>query len=261
MDDLWLQVQKILGDVFTWDNPLGFLNPDVWRDVLSRPGVFWAALVVLNLIVFTETGLLVGFLLPGDSLLVVVGFVASQSGWNLPLLIGTLCASAIIGDSVGYWIGKQTGPRIFSKPDGLIFRQSYLQYAKDYYERHGGKTIIMARFVPIVRTFAPVVAGAAKMEYRTFLFYNIVGGIGWVVSMILFGYYLIHIVNPPLQYLFGPEFTIAKHIDKLALGIILISVGPIVWNGLKAWWHARQQRRAAQTTPATVPVPPQPPQP
>jgi len=245
MDELWFQVQDILGKVFTWDEPLGFLNPDVWKEVLGKPGVFWAALIVINLIVFVETGLLVGFLLPGDSLLVIVGFVASQSGWNLPLVIGTLCVSAIVGDSLGYWIGLKAGPRIFSRPDGRLFKQSYLRQAREFYEKHGGKTIIMARFVPIVRTFAPVVAGAGNMNYRTFLVYNVVGGIGWVVSMILFGYFLIDLVDPVLRPLFGPEFTIAKHIDKLAVVIILVSVGPIVWKAISA-------RLKRKTEPAVV---------
>ena len=248
MDDLWLQIQDILGKVFTWDKPLGFLNPDVWKDVLGKPGVFRAALVVVNLIVFVETGLLVGFLLPGDSLLVIVGFVASQSHWNLPLVIGTICVSAIVGDSLGYWIGLKAGPRIFARPDGRIFKQSYLKQAHDFYDKHGGKTIIMARFIPIVRTFAPVVAGAGKMNYRTFLVYNIVGGIAWVVSMILFGYFLIDIVDPLLRPLFGPEFTIAKHIDKLAVVIVLVSVGPIVWKAISARLTRRSESTAVVAT-------------
>jgi len=235
MDDLFAKVRVILGKVFDLDNPLGFLNPDVWRDVLSRPEMFWAAIVVLNAIVFTETGLLIGFLLPGDSLLVVTGFVASQSQWNLPILIGTLCVAAIVGDSVGYWIGAKAGPRIFSRPDGRIFRQSYIRSAKDFYDRHGGKTVILARFVPIVRTFAPVVAGAAKMNYRTFLAYNVVGGILWVTIMVLIGYFLIDIVDPLLKPAFGPQFTIAKHIDKIVIIIVAASVLPMVVKAVNSW--------------------------
>ena len=235
MDELFAKVGVILGKVFDLEHPLGFLNPDVWRDVLSKPEMFWAAIVVLNAIVFTETGLLVGFLLPGDSLLVVTGFVASQSGWNLPILIGTLCASAIVGDSVGYWIGAKAGPRIFSRPDGRIFRRSYLQSAKAFYDRHGGKTVILARFVPIVRTFAPVVAGAGKMDYRTFLMFNVVGGVLWVTSMVLFGYFLIDLIDPLLKPVFGAQFTIAKHIDKIALVIIIASVLPMLLKAVNAW--------------------------
>lgn len=242
MDELLTQVGDLFRTVFADGGPLGFLNPDVWKDALSRPDVFAAALIVLNLIVFTETGLLVGFLLPGDSLLVVVGVVAGQSGWSLPLLIGTLAVSAIVGDSVGYWIGAKAGPAIFRRPDGRLFKQVYLTRAREFYARHGGKTIILARFVPIVRTFAPVVAGAGRMEYRTFLAYNVVGGVAWVASMILFGYYLVDLVNPLLQPVFGPQFTVAKHIDKVVLVIIAASVVPIVWNALSAW---RTRRRPA----------------
>ena len=246
MDDLFAKVGAILGKVFDLDHPLGFLNPDVWRDVLSRPEMFWAAIVVLNAIVFTETGLLVGFLLPGDSLLVVTGFVASQSGWNLPVLIGTLCVSAVVGDSVGYWIGAKAGPRIFSRPNGRIFRQSHIQSAKDFYDRHGGKTVILARFVPIVRTFAPVVAGAGKMNYRTFLAYNVVGGVLWVTSMILFGYFLIDLIDPLLKPVFGEQFTIAKHIDKIAIVIIAASVLPMLVKALNSWRKPKQ--KPAETT-------------
>lgn len=235
MDDLLAKVGVIVRKVFDLDNPLAFLNPDVWREVLGKPEMFWAAIVVLNAIVFTETGLLIGFLLPGDSLLVVAGFVANQSGWNLPILIGTLCVSAIVGDSVGYWIGAKAGPRIFSRPDGIIFRQSYIQSAKDFYDRHGGKTVILARFVPIVRTFAPVVAGAGKMNYRTFLAYNVVGGVLWVTSMILIGYFLIDLLDPALKPVFGPNFTIAKHIDKIVVVIIVASVLPMLVKAVNGW--------------------------
>ncbi|MGL6073277.1 MAG: DedA family protein [Fimbriiglobus sp.] len=242
------KVVEIFRKVFADGKPLGFLDPNVWKETLSVPEVFWPALVVLNIIVFTETGLLIGFLLPGDSLLVVVGFVASQSGWNLPILIGTLCVSAIVGDTVGYWIGAKAGAKIFSRPDGRFFKQAYIQRARDFYDKHGGKTIIMARFIPIVRTFAPVVAGAAKMNYRTFVAYNVVGGILWVTSMILFGYFLIDIIDPLLKPIFGDQFTIAKQIDKLAVAIILISVAPIAWKAFQDW---RKNRKAPATTPNT----------
>ena len=235
MDDLARKVGDIVRAVFDVNNPLGFLKPEVWQDALRPDGVFWAALVVLAAIIFTETGLLVGFFLPGDSLLVVVGFVASQSGWNLPLLIATLSVAAIVGDSVGYWIGAKAGPRIFSKPDGRVFRQSYIRTAQEFYDRHGGKTVILARFVPIVRTFAPVVAGAGRMNYRTFLVYNVAGGVLWVASMILVGYFLIDVFDPLLKPVFGPGFTIAKQIDKLAVLIILVSVLPMVAKAFTNW--------------------------
>lgn len=236
MEQLASDVGAMLREVFASGDPLGFLKPDVWMQALNKPGVFAAALVVLNLIVFTETGLFFGFLLPGDSLLVVVGLVASLSPeWSLPALMGTLCASAILGDTVGYWIGAKAGPAVFNRPDGRIFKQKYLLAAQEFYARHGGKTIIYARFVPFVRTFAPVVAGASRMDYKRFLMFNVVGGVAWVSSMLLFGYYLIEIVNPLLRPLFGPQFTIAKHVDLLALTIIGISIAPIAWKAVKSY--------------------------
>ena len=204
----------------------------------------------MNVIVFTETGLLVGFLLPGDSLLVVLGIVAHLSGWDLWPFWLTLCVSAVLGDTVGYWIGNKAGPAIFSRPSSRFFKQEYLQRARAFYEKHGGKTIILARFVPIVRTFVPVVAGAAKMNYRTFLFYNLFGGIGWITSMLLFGYYLIPIANPPMQKLLGdPAFTWAKHIDKVVLVVVFLSILPIMW---KAFRHWRDGRKATTAITAVV---------
>jgi membrane-associated protein len=219
--------------------------------------VFWAALAAVTMIVFTETGLLIGFLLPGDSLLVVLGIVAQISHWDLWPFIISLCIAAILGDTVGYWIGYKAGPAIFNRPSSRFFKQEYLLRAKAFYEKHGGKTIIMARFVPIVRTFVPVVAGAARMEYRTFLFYNIFGGIGWIISMILFGYYLIPIANPPMQKLLGdPGFTWAKHIDKVVIVVVLLSVVPIVWKGGKHWLAKRKLAKLVTPSLPVTPVSP-----
>ena len=238
MPDFFDQLLSIVGKLI---DPRNLSHPERFRDALNQPGVFWAALAATNLIVFTETGLLVGFLLPGDSLLVVLGMVARLStDWNVPLLVGTLCVAAVVGDTVGYWIGAKAGPAIFNRPDSRFFKQAYLQRARDYYDRHGGKTIIMARFVPIVRTFVPVVAGAAKMDYKTFLFYNVFGGIGWVTSMVLFGYYLIPVADPIFQQMLGrPDFTWAKNIDLLAAGVIAVSVAPLVWKAYKGWRASR----------------------
>jgi membrane-associated protein len=141
-------------------------------------------------IVFAETGLLLGFFLPGDSLLFTAGILAAEDVLHIwPLLI-VLCGAAIIGDSVGYSIGRRLGPRIFSKEESLLFNKKHLQRAQDFFDRHGPKTIIIARFVPIVRTFAPTLAGVGKMSYPKFLTYNIVGGLIWVLSITLLGYYL-----------------------------------------------------------------------
>lgn len=240
MEEFFTQVWTI---VVTLIDPRNLSHPELFQEALKPDGVYWAALAAVSLIVFTETGLLVGFLLPGDSLLVVLGIVAQLGGWNLWPFLACLCAAAVVGDTVGYWIGYKAGPAIFNRPSSRFFKQEYLQRAKAFYEKHGGKTIILARFVPIVRTFVPVVAGAAKMEYRTFLFYNVFGGIGWIVSMILFGYYLIPIANPPMQALLkDPTFTWAKHIDKVAAVVILVSIAPIMWKAGKHWLEGRKTK-------------------
>jgi membrane-associated protein len=199
--------------------------------ILGRPEYVIASFLILNLIVFTETGLLVGFFLPGDSLLVTAGLVCYNSGWNLPLLLTTLCLSAIVGDSVGYSIGYKTGPRIFRREKSLFFAKDHLDKAQAFYVKHGGKTIILARFVPLIRTFAPVVAGVGRMSYRSFLFFNIFGGIGWVCSMILLGYSLTPLFDPALKPLFGETFQIRHHVEKVIILVVLLSISPglIVW--------------------------------
>ena len=146
----------------------------------------------LTLIVFIETGLLIGFLLPGDSLLVTAGLLAGSGaiGLNIVVLNLLLIPAAIIGDAVGYWIGRRAGRPLVDRPDSRFFKRTHLLRTQAFYERHGGKTIVLARFVPIIRMFAPVVAGVAAMPYRRFAMFNIVGGIGWVLSMTLLGYFL-----------------------------------------------------------------------
>ncbi len=149
-----------------------------------------AGYLVIAAVVFAESGLLFGFFLPGDTLLFSAGLIASQGDISLPWLIVITSLAAIIGDNVGYSIGRRAGPRIFKREDGILFHQEHLRRAEKFYEAHGGKTVTVARFVPIVRTFAPVVAGAGKMPRRRFMFYNISGGILWCTSMILLGYWL-----------------------------------------------------------------------
>jgi membrane-associated protein len=241
------QAWEILRTILT-----NLTDPDAWREVLARPGTVVAGFFILNAIVFTETGLLIGFFLPGDSLLVTAGIVARSADWPVALLIVTLCISAIVGDTVGYWIGAKAGPAIFRRPDGRFFKQGHLLKAKAFYDRHGGKTIIIARFVPIIRTFAPVVAGAAKMQYWTFLSYNVFGGIFWVTSMILFGYYLNELVDPLLKPIFGPQFSIVKHIDKVIIVVILVSVLPLVGKAFHEWWLHR--KAPTPPPPAVKPV-------
>ena len=194
----------------------------------------WAGYGGVTTIVFVETGLLVGFFLPGDSLLVSAGLLASQGYLNVWLLGGLCSVAAIAGDQVGYLIGKSAGPRIFTREDSLLFHRKHLQAAHAFYEKHGVKTIVIARFVPIIRTFAPVVAGVGRMRYRTFVLYNVIGGLAWIWSMLLVGYYLGRLV-PGIEH----------HIEKVIIVVIVLSILPGVWH----WWS---ERRAARQTPETI---------
>lgn len=153
------------------------------------------------LIVFAESGLFIGFFLPGDSLLFTAGFLASQGVFPMAILMVGACAAAIAGDNVGYWFGKRVGPRLFSREDSLLFRRAHAQKAEAFYERHGGKTIILARFMPIVRTFAPIVAGVGNMNYRTFVIYNIAGGVLWTFGLSGLGYFLGSVIPNVDRYL------------------------------------------------------------
>jgi membrane-associated protein len=236
MEELFTQVGDLLVKVVT-----NLTNPDAWREALSAPGVVVAAFIVLNLIVFTETGLLFGFFLPGDSLLVTAGIVGHAVGWPIQWLIPTLCLAAILGDSSGYLIGMHAGRRLFTREKSFLFRKDYLVMAQDFYARHGGKTIILAKFIPIIRTFAPVVAGAGRMRYRRFVAFSVVGALTWVTSMILLGYTLHLWLEPILEAVFGRKIEVARNIDKVIIVIILLSVIPI---GVKWWRHRRAARRA-----------------
>ncbi len=183
----------------------------------------WGGYALLVAIVFTETGLLVGFFLPGDSLLITAGLVAGTGGLNIWWINALLMAAAIAGDSVGYAIGFKAGPHIFSREDSLLFHRRHLIRTREFYERYGGKTIVLARFIPIVRTFAPVVAGVGQMAYRRFLFFNVFGGIGWVASLTWAGYLLGQTVP-----------NIDRHIHLVVAVVIVLSVLPIVGEILKA---------------------------
>lgn len=189
--------------------------------------VRWGGYVALVAIVFTETGLLIGFFLPGDSLLITAGLVAAAGGFDIWLLNGLLSVAAIGGDSVGYAIGYRAGPRIFTREDSRWFSRTHLVRTREFYERHGGKTIVLARFIPIIRTFAPVVAGVGQMQYRHFLAYNVLGGIGWVASMTWAGYLLGRTI---------PD--IGRYIHLVIAVVVIISVIPI---GVELW-KARARR-------------------
>ena len=190
--------------------------------------VRWGGYVVLVAIVFVETGLLVGFFLPGDSLLITAGLVAATGALNIWWLNLLLILAAVVGDSVGYTIGWRAGPRLFTRPKSMLFNPRHVERTRGFYARHGAKTIVIARFVPIVRTFAPVVAGVGQMEYRRFLFYNVAGGVGWVTSMTWAGYLLGQTVP-----------NINEHIHILVLVVILLSLIPVVVE------LVRERRRSA----------------
>ncbi|MBM3785904.1 MAG: hypothetical protein FJW30_16190 [Acidobacteria bacterium] len=197
-------------------------NPDQLRQLLTTVFGGWHGYALLFGIVFSETGLLAGFFLPGDSLLFTVGVVAGAGDLNIFAINAVLIVAAIVGDGVGYLLGRKAGVGVFNRPDSRFFKKEHLIKTQEFYEKHGGKTIIYARFVPIIRTFAPFVAGVAKMDYSRFLSFNVFGGIGWVVSMTTLGYML------------GDNEIVRKHFEKVIVGIILISVLPIVVEYLKS---------------------------
>jgi len=176
----------------------------------------WGGYILLVAIVFTETGLLVGLFLPGDSLLITAGLLAGAGILNIWWLNALLIAAAVVGDSTGYAIGTRLGPRIFTREKSLLFNPKHVERTQRFYEKYGPKTIVIARFVPIIRTFAPVLAGVGQMRYRRFVTYNIAGGIGWVASMTGAGYLLGQTVP-----------NISKHIHVLVIVIIILSVIPI----------------------------------
>ncbi len=189
-------------------------------------------LTAMTAIVFAETGLMVGFFLPGDSLLVTAGVFAAAGHFNIWVLNSVLVAAAIVGDTVGYWIGRRTGPALFKRPKSLLFNPDHLRRAHDFYEKHGGKTIILARFMPIVRTFAPVVAGMGRMEYRRFLFFNVFGGLLWVISMTLIGYFL------------GKIPGVRDHIEIVILIVVFLSILPGIIAFAREWMKKKRGRAA-----------------
>ena len=197
-------------------------NPEQLIHLLSTLLSGWLGYAALFAIVFSETGLLVGFFLPGDSLLFTVGVVAGAGQLDIVIVNLLLMAAAMLGDSTGYLLGRQTGPRIFGRPDSRLFKQEYIKRTHAYYERYGGKTIIMARFVPIVRTFAAFVAGVGRMPYLKFLPFSVCGGIGWVFLMTMLGYEL------------GGISFIRHNFDKVILAIVFISLLPTAIEVIRA---------------------------
>jgi membrane-associated protein len=184
----------------------------------------------LILIVFAETGLLIGFFLPGDSLLITAGLFAARGDFDFASLILALIPAAIVGNATGYYIGHRTGMTLYSRPDSLLFRREHLRMTHDYYVKHGGKTIVLAQFIPILRTFAPVVAGVGQMGYRQFATYNVVGAILWIGSMTTAGYTLGNLVP-----------NIESRIHYVVAVVIAISLLPPAI----AWLRSRRTRRTA----------------
>jgi len=185
------------------------INLTIFVETIGYAGLF--------AIVFAESGLFFGFFFPGDSLLFSAGLLASQGIFNVWQLVILLALAAIFGDSVGYWFGKKVGPAIFSREDGRFFHKRHIERTKTFYEKYGSRTIVLARFVPIVRTFAPILAGVGSMPYKKFLSYNIVGGILWSFALIFVGYFL-GIFVP------GAE----SYVTLIAIVIIIISFLPIL---------------------------------
>jgi membrane-associated protein len=205
-------------------------TPERLIALLTQVMTGWLSYALFFGIVFAETGLLTGFFLPGDSFLFTIGVVVGAAQLDLRLVLPVLTSAAILGDSTGYLLGRKSGPRIFSRPNSRLFKQEHLRRSREFYEKYGGKTMIYAKFVPIVRTFAPFVAGVSEMPYPRFLAYSMAGALMWVNSIVLLGYFL------------GGIPLVRRHFDKAILGVIFLSLIPLF---LEAWKHHRQKRAAA----------------
>jgi membrane-associated protein len=190
-------------------------------------------LTAMTAIVFAETGLMIGFFLPGDSLLVTAGVFAAAGRLDIIWLNVLLITAAIVGDTVGYWIGRKAGPALFNRPRSRFFNPAHLRRAHDFYEKHGGKTIILARFMPVVRTFAPVVAGMGRMNYRRFVAFNVFGGALWVLSMTLIGYYL------------GKFVWVRQNIEIVIVIVVFLSILPGIVAFLRERFRKKIQKSLA----------------
>lgn len=201
----------------------GFLNNIIdW--VIENGGLY-----ILLLVVFAETGLFVGFFLPGDSLLFAAGIKMTKLsqefyGIHWSVIVLMVAIASVLGNMVGYWFGYKTGPMLFERKDTWLFKKKHMLRAKDFYEKNGKATIFLAKFLPIIRTFAPIVAGVVRMEKPTFILYNVLGSIAWVTSMMLGGYFLEEWVIRTFN------FSLAEHIEKIAIGIILVTTIPVFWK-------------------------------
>lgn len=220
---------------------MGLAQPDNLRELVNLAGPWWVSYLILFAIIFSETGLLVGFFLPGDSLLFAAGLLSSQKVFDAPLLIVVLSVAAVVGDGVNYYLGLQMGEHVFERGRLRFVKHAHLMAAKEFYERHGGKAIILARFMPLVRTFTPFVAGVARMSYARFVIYNVLGGIGWVTSMTLCGYWL------------GQIAWIRDHFELVVVAIVFLSVLPML-IGIARHWLAREKSGESDERPVSVPA-------
>nr|WP_245933370.1 VTT domain-containing protein [Arthrobacter livingstonensis] len=216
--------------------PMGFLPP--WLDpvnILDNPALGFWVVVIACAIIFAETGLLVGFFLPGDSLLFTAGLLTSTGKLpvNIGVLILLLVVCAFVGNQAGYYIGAKAGPAIFNKPDSKLFKKDHVEHAHAFFEKHGGKALILARFVPIVRTFVPVIVGVARMNMRHFVIFNAIGAVLWAGGVTLLGYIL------------GDRFPwVQKNLDIIFILIVLVSVIPIFVELAKAFLSGRRARKS-----------------
>ena len=218
-------------DAIKWLMSLG--HPDKLTQMVNLGGPGWVSYAILFAIIFSETGLLVGFFLPGDSLLFAAGVLASKNVFDIFLLNVTLMTAAIVGDAVNYYLGLTMEEKVFERGHMRFVKHEHLMAAKAFYERHGGKAIVLARFMPFVRTFTPFVAGVARMGYRRFALYNVIGGMAWVASMTLAGYFL------------GRIDWVQKHFEKVVIGIVLVSITPLLIGLVKSWLNKRRKAREA----------------
>jgi len=210
---------------FTWQQ---LLKPEFY----INNGGLW----VMLFIVFAETGLMVGFFLPGDSLLFVAGiysekliasFLPGGTGsdfLDLVILVILVSLAGIIGNALGYWFGKKSGPFLFHRKDSFFFKQRYLYQAKEFYDKHGGQAIVFARFLPIVRTFAPIIAGIVSMDKKKFMSYNVIGCVAWVLTMLFAGHYLQKLLMT--RY----NFDLTKHLEVIVVGIVVVTTAPVLYK-------------------------------
>lgn len=222
-------LQQLLLDAFHWLKHLH--ESSTFVEWLSTGGV-----ILITAIIFAETGLLLGFFLPGDSLLITAGVLSNTAnpnhvpGLSIWILQCSLVVAAIVGDQVGYFLGHRTGDLIFSKPDGFLFKKKHVERATEFYQKYGSFAIVACRFVPIMRTFVPFIAGVAKMNYRKYLLWDIFGGFLWITSLLWVGYYL-------------GQTPLANRLDKIIVIVILVSISPMVVSVLKASLQNKPQNK------------------